>query len=75
MILTFSMYGYVPSKFIPLMILEHCELGDILKYLIDNEENFKVNDLISTCKCLESRVELSVFEKSHHLLGKFATEW
>ena len=44
MILTFSMYGYVPSKFVPLMILEHCELGDILKYLIDNEENFKVND-------------------------------
>ncbi|PAV84342.1 hypothetical protein WR25_08956 [Diploscapter pachys] len=36
-----SMYGYVPSKFVPLMILEHCELGDILKYLIDNEESFK----------------------------------
>ncbi|PAV69205.1 hypothetical protein WR25_01548 [Diploscapter pachys] len=36
-----SMYGYVPSKFVPLMILEYCKLGDILKSLTDNEENFK----------------------------------
>ncbi|PAV91911.1 hypothetical protein WR25_13979 [Diploscapter pachys] len=49
-----SMYGYVPSKFVPLMILEYCELGDILKYLIDNEENFKIADFGLAIKSDES---------------------
>ena len=32
------MYGYVASKFVPLMLLEYCELGDVLHYVYENSE-------------------------------------
>ncbi|PAV77274.1 hypothetical protein WR25_22896 [Diploscapter pachys] len=38
-----SMYGYVASRFVPLMVLEYCELGDIRHYVADNEESLKKN--------------------------------
>ncbi|PAV56110.1 hypothetical protein WR25_24070 isoform E [Diploscapter pachys] len=36
-----SMFGYVASKFIPLMIMEFCESGDLLNYVKKNEERFR----------------------------------
>ncbi|PAV87584.1 hypothetical protein WR25_04804 [Diploscapter pachys] len=33
-----GMYGYVASKFVPLMLLEYCEFGDILHYVHENSE-------------------------------------
>ncbi|PAV80245.1 hypothetical protein WR25_11960 [Diploscapter pachys] len=33
------MYGYVASEFFPLVLLEYCELGDILHYVTDNSEH------------------------------------
>lgn len=36
------MFGYVASKFIPLMIMEFCESGDLLNYVKKNEERLRV---------------------------------
>ena len=41
---SFSMYGYVASKFFPLVLLEYCELGDILHYVTDNGEHLMVRN-------------------------------
>ena len=38
----FSMYGFVPRKFQPSMVLELCEMGDLLHYLTENESKFQV---------------------------------
>ncbi|PAV76612.1 hypothetical protein WR25_04755 [Diploscapter pachys] len=47
-----SMFGYVASKFIPLMVMEYCEIGDLLNYVKNNEE--KLRNSLTTVKELTS---------------------
>ena len=40
------MYGYIVSKFTPQIVMEYCEMGDILKYVSSKE----ITDEVSDCR-------------------------